>query len=143
MNDVNEIQVGGQHYKTEYQHWDFVLDTNQDYLIGNATKYVARHAKKNGREDLLKAHHYINKALSLHDGSPSMLCATHAATHARLLGLFCDRNGLGAFEHEIIRLLVCGGSREHLLGAGVAVRQLMERVYIDPAEPTPGYVDQG
>lgn len=58
---ANDTQVGGQHYMSEYQHWDFVTSLNLGYLIGNATKYVARAAKKNGAEDLRKALHYITK----------------------------------------------------------------------------------
>lgn len=60
--EVNDIQIGGNHYKIEYQHWDFVCDTNLHYLLGCATKYIARYEEKNGVEDLRKAIHYISKA---------------------------------------------------------------------------------
>lgn len=60
--DVNEIQIGGDHYRKKYQHWDFVCDTDMPYLLGCATKYVARHQDKNGIEDLQKAIHYLSKA---------------------------------------------------------------------------------
>lgn len=55
---ANEGQIGGAHYKSEYQHWDLVLDTGMGYLEGCATKYVARWRKKGGIEDLQKALHY-------------------------------------------------------------------------------------
>ena len=58
---ANEQQIGGNHYKTEYEHWDLVLSTGMDYLAGCATKYVSRWRKKNGIEDLRKALHYLNK----------------------------------------------------------------------------------
>ena len=61
--DPNEYQIGGSHYQGEYQHWDFVCDTNLHYLLGCATKYIARWRKKNGIEDLRKASHYISKAV--------------------------------------------------------------------------------
>jgi biotin-(acetyl-CoA carboxylase) ligase len=61
---ANEYQVDGNHYKkNEYQHWDWVTDTNLHYLLGCATKYVARWHDKNGIADLRKAQHYLFKAI--------------------------------------------------------------------------------
>lgn len=60
--EANEYQVGGEHYKSEYQHWDLVCDTDMHYLLGCATKYVSRWRKKNGAQDLKKALHYLTKA---------------------------------------------------------------------------------
>ena len=63
MPSANERQVGGEHYKgAEYQHWDWVTDTKLNYLAGCASKYVSRHRSKNGKEDLGKAIHYMDKA---------------------------------------------------------------------------------
>lgn len=66
--NANEHQVGGQHYRTEggVQHWDIVYTVfGGDYLIGNATKYLARIGKKGGVvksiEDIDKAIHYLTK----------------------------------------------------------------------------------
>jgi hypothetical protein len=56
-------QVGGTHYQSEYQHWDWVEDMGMGYLEGNATKYVSRWRKKNGIEDLKKALTYVEKLL--------------------------------------------------------------------------------
>lgn len=61
--DVNGIQIGGNHYKVEYEHWDLVCDTNLHYLLANATKYIYRWRKKNGIQDLRKASHYLSKAI--------------------------------------------------------------------------------
>lgn len=63
---ANDIQVGGDHYKKEgqhLQHWDVVKLMNWDYFQGNITKYVDRHRKKNGEQDLRKALHYLLKYL--------------------------------------------------------------------------------
>jgi len=60
---VNDRQVGGNHYKTSYEHWDWVIDNNMGYLEGCATKYVSRWRKKNGVQDLEKAAHYIQKII--------------------------------------------------------------------------------
>lgn len=64
---ANERQIGGDHYRSEYQHWDFVKDLELPYLHGCATKYVTRAFKKNGEEDLRKAIHYIAKILETED----------------------------------------------------------------------------
>lgn len=38
---------------------DFIYANNIPYLEGNVIKYISRHKKKNGIEDLKKAIHYI------------------------------------------------------------------------------------
>ena len=49
----------------------FGLD--RDFCLANACKYILRHAKKNGVEDLKKAVWYLNRAISryerVHSGS--------------------------------------------------------------------------
>jgi hypothetical protein len=63
MTDPNSRQVAGDHYrKMTYQHWDWVVDVNLPYLLGCATKYVARWRQKNGAQDLEKAIHFLEKA---------------------------------------------------------------------------------
>lgn len=63
---ANDTQVGGSHYRTNYQHWDFMADTfGLDYFKETATKYVSRWRKKNGVEDLEKARHYLVKLKEL------------------------------------------------------------------------------
>lgn len=55
-------QVGGDHYQgEELQHWDLCHMFKWDWFQGNITKYVMRHKKKNGLEDLKKAQHYLNE----------------------------------------------------------------------------------
>lgn len=57
-------QVGGSHYQAPYQHWDWCAETGLGYLEGNATKYLGRHRKKHGVEDLEKALSYVKKLLA-------------------------------------------------------------------------------
>jgi hypothetical protein len=64
MQDPNSYQVGGDHYKTTYEHWDFVLNTGIGYLEGCATKYIARWRKSDKPGDLRKAQHYTAKLLA-------------------------------------------------------------------------------
>ena len=59
---ANNRQVGGSHYQSAYQHWDYVQDClSGRYLEGVITKYASRWRKKNGLEDLKKALHYLEK----------------------------------------------------------------------------------
>lgn len=58
---ANAYQVGGVHYKSKFQHWDFVAVAGLDYFQGVITKYITRWRKKNGLEDLMKAEHYLLK----------------------------------------------------------------------------------
>jgi len=62
----DEVQVGGAHYKDNtIQVWDAIHDWGLGYFSGNVVKYVARHQKKNGVEDLKKARHYLDKLISI------------------------------------------------------------------------------
>jgi len=61
----NDIQIGGTHYKSPIQHWDFVASNNLDYFQGQITKYVARWKNKGGMQDLLKARHFLDKYIAL------------------------------------------------------------------------------
>ena len=60
--EPNDMQIGGTHYRSKYQHWDYVCDTRMPYLLACATKYVSRWRDKNGVEDLRKSIHYLAKA---------------------------------------------------------------------------------
>ena len=53
-------QVGGDHYQMPIQPIEFIVANSIEYRAGNVIKYVVRHGKKNGKEDLLKARHYLD-----------------------------------------------------------------------------------
>ena len=72
MNDeprttANDIQVGGQHYKTmPVQPWDVMEsvltpDEFRGFLRGNVVKYAMRAGRKEGSDDANKARHYMLK----------------------------------------------------------------------------------
>ena len=53
-------QIGGSHYKKyKIQPSKFINDNNILFAEGNAIKYICRHQDKGGKQDLLKAIHYI------------------------------------------------------------------------------------
>jgi len=58
---ATDRQEGGDHYKDmAIQPRTFIKANHLDYDEGNIVKYVCRHRTKNGREDLLKARHYLD-----------------------------------------------------------------------------------
>lgn len=60
---ANDKQVGGSHYKGGIEPWDFIIANNIGFMEGSIIKYVARHTKKNGIEDLKKAQHFLEKLI--------------------------------------------------------------------------------
>jgi len=57
---VLNIQHGGDHYKGfAIQPAEFCYKNDIPYLEATAIKYLCRHGKKNGLEDLRKAIHFI------------------------------------------------------------------------------------
>lgn len=60
MSKVLDHQEGGSHYKKmAIQPIDFIYFNNIPFIEGNIIKYILRHRKKNGLEDLKKAKHYL------------------------------------------------------------------------------------
>jgi len=56
-----DIQIDGNHYKQfRIQPVEFIYANGIGYMEGNVIKYVCRHHFKNGKQDLLKARHYID-----------------------------------------------------------------------------------
>jgi len=68
---AGEHQVGGAHYTSKMiQPWEYMeailtKDQFEGFLIGNVIKYVSRYQEKGGKEDLLKAIHYLEKATDI------------------------------------------------------------------------------
>lgn len=66
MNDANNTQVGGTHYKSKkIQPWDYIAANELGYFDGNVVKYVSRWQDKGGVADLEKALHYLQKLIEL------------------------------------------------------------------------------
>lgn len=61
-------QVGGDHYQLAIQPLDFIYSNDIPFIEANIIKYVVRHKKKNGKQDLEKARDYINKLIELEYG---------------------------------------------------------------------------
>ena len=63
-----ETQVGGSHYKDlKIQPIEFIHANNIPFCEANAIKYLCRWRNKNGKQDLLKARHYIDLLIQLEE----------------------------------------------------------------------------
>jgi Protein of unknwon function (DUF3310) len=71
---ANDTQVGGRHYKSQkIQHWDYIIANDIPYLEAQIIKYVSRHARKNGLEDLGKALHFLEKLIEVETDKLNLL----------------------------------------------------------------------
>src|SRR5713101_4813643 len=62
---ANEKQIGGQHYKSKIEHWDYVIANGIPYMEAQIIKYLTRWRSKNGMEDLYKAKHFLEKLIEV------------------------------------------------------------------------------
>ena len=61
-----DVQVGGEHYKNfPIQPVEFCQRNKLGFCESSIIKYVSRHRNKNGKEDLLKAKHFLDLLLEL------------------------------------------------------------------------------
>lgn len=127
----NDRQVGGNHYAGEYQHWDFVRDTKLDYLLGNATKYIARCRRKHSgmRQDLAKSSHYIEKFIDnlRFSSGNSEFDDEDKTDRLAFCRIFAENNSLTIAEETCITLLILASMSppdEAGLIAGLALRRV-------------------
>ena len=60
LNSSYDKQIGGSHYQgMSIQPSQFVIENKMLFPEGSAIKYICRHSKKDGKQDLLKAIHFI------------------------------------------------------------------------------------
>lgn len=154
---ANRRQVAGQHYAAKIQHWDYVIDAlDGRYLEGNITKYVCRHRKKNGLQDLEKAMHYLDKLEEcVHAGKVRPLSRVSNFDMAA----FISDNGLNTYEAFIVKRLSYWYREDHLTLVRKEIQTLIDIAKADQlrsdavkcgflmpdttGEPTSGYVNQG
>lgn len=115
MSKANDVQVSGDHYKAggAFQHWDYTVRAlSCRYLEGNITKYVVRHRKKNGLQDLDKAMHYTVKLM---EEVGAGRVAHHTPENARYdVHAFGVANGLNTAEMFIVKRLAYWDRLSHL-----------------------------
>lgn len=101
MSLANEKQVGGKHYQSAFQHWDFVNIVSVPYLPAQVIKYLSRWQKKNGLQDLEKAEHFLEKHIEQE--------RDRFLQSQTLLDNYCRASSLGFEEKHAVRALVMHG----------------------------------
>ena len=155
--NANTRQVAGTHYasSTGLQHWDYAVRAlDNRYLEGNITKYVVRHRKKNGLQDLDKALHYIQKLQEEFDAG--RIEGMHTLTPAQLafdVHKFCSDNGLNTLEAYVVKRLAHWQRGDHLESVRRSISELRTQYsqhlrHLDAskagaAEPGSSYTNQG
>lgn len=65
--DAPREQVGGSHYRRmKIDVFEFAERNGLTFMEATAIKYICRHRLKNGKEDLLKAMHTINRMIQFY-----------------------------------------------------------------------------
>ena len=65
-----QTQIGGDHYQGyTIQPTEFIQKNRLNWCEGNVVKYVTRHKRKNGIEDLRKAEHYLKLLMEMEYGT--------------------------------------------------------------------------
>jgi len=138
---ADDTQVGGQHYKSGYQHWNFVIKTGIGYLEGNATKYLTRWRNAGKPEsDLLKAQHYTQK---LRESAPYQYYPKSRMPQRMLrieLTNFCTANGISGLELEAIVALTTWEVPSELKAAGESIDALLKEFQVTKQQPDPAPV---
>lgn len=155
---ADDIQVGGEHYKAGYQHWSLVADTGMGYFEGQISKYLSRHNKKNGLQDVEKSGHFALKLLELRkepSWGDSMLGQLHEDRRRRVylndkaqkeiafaLGLyFRDNQHIGGLENQAISLCANWRSPGDLVVIQSMIVEVAHRY--EEGAATRAYVAQG
>ena len=82
-HDPLRVQHGGGHYKgLAIQPVEYCQRNRINFAESSAIKYLTRHKDKNGAEDLKKALHFVQLALSLEYGIQSNVSFIEQGSHA-------------------------------------------------------------
>lgn len=116
---ANERQVGGDHYRSQLQHWDMIEDYGIGYLEACATKYVTRWRRKDGVEGLEKGAHYLEKLLERSRGP-------RGSVPNGIVDFYSSCNVLTLQESQIVRLIVRWRETYHINRALFMLRQMID-----------------
>lgn len=127
---ANDRQVGGQHYQSNYQHWDLAIRVPMSYLEGNATRYVCRWRKKEGMQDLQKALHYVDKLIEVFEFSTRLRNLNTVHIHEEV-NKFSNANNLSFNEKEFVLTICTTNSMDDLLHARELLTAIIEDAILD------------
>ena len=120
----NAMQIGGTHYQSEYQQWDFTEKHGLGALEACIIKYLCRWRDKgNGLMDLQKAIHYVDKLIDLHKykGRVPKGCASVDDTQ-----YFSAMQSLTNTEEYAVTLISRWSCLDDLVYCRTAIRRLIE-----------------
>ena len=122
---ANQKQIGGNHYKTPYEHWDLVIITGIGYLEGCSTKYVSRWRKKEGIKDLQKGQHYLEKLIESYDIYDILDTRMRGERLEEEVDKFAKANNLMQTERDYVYQLCSFQSREDLIESMALLRWII------------------
>jgi len=125
---ANDRQVGGSHYKGGYEHWDFVTNVGMSYLGAQVCKYLKRWRDKNGREDVEKAGHFLDKMIEV---SPILIMQKLNIPIDYIngeLNSYLHINGIKGEEAAVTSILATWSSKGHLQMAKCYIETLVMKI---------------
>ncbi len=125
-------QVGGDHYKSDYQHWDWAVDMGLGPLEYGATRYLCRHWKKDGVKDLKKAKHFVEKLRELNDSGDyeqynHIKRSRRSKSYIESMIRFVEENKLPFLEAHICHMLSYWQNRDDLFKIATYIDLLIDR----------------
>ena len=128
---ANARQVGGDHYAAAYQHWDFVTDIGMPYLHAQVCKYLMRWRKKNGKQDVEKAVHFLEKSIEVAPLLAWTQCRTIPQSYImELTYRFLRSNDIEPTEPEgrVVLILSNWGTVEQLEAAVAIIKDMLDEM---------------
>lgn len=138
MSKANQTQVAGTHYRNDDQHWDLAAELELGYFEGQITKYITRHRRKKGLEDVQKAQHFLTKLIELAQAGKRP--QSTGASVVRI-SAYAASNGLNDTEEKIIYAVV-NWVEPFVLAYTLIQTGILIRSTYPPEEAGAGYVNQ-
>ena len=133
VSDANEMQIGGDHYRGEFQVWDLVARLGLNFFEGCALKYVTRWRRKGGTNDLEKAIHFLEKLAELrYDPAAAAMFGDYlgrrsSATWAvQLAHEFAEANDIPPVDRAAITYILFWDTRPNLRKGIDLLRRMIE-----------------
>lgn len=133
---ANATQVGGTHYATEFQHWDYAWAVDMGIFPYQISKYISRHSKKGGLQDVQKAIHFAQKYIELL--GEDVVDRPFNEPYTLLYTLLYNRHNPHVGEQEMCVVRIVAGSHSaHSIKKAISIMEDIAGQYIHP-----GYVNQ-
>lgn len=150
-------QVGGAHYQSSFQHWDLAAEARMGWLEYQITRYVGRHHRKAGLQDLEKALSFADKGIAL--SSYGAIQPQHLFPVKERVDEYCAANGIRPHERNITLAMLRWRGLNDLMYVRSLIAELillryplkaparledtpLETSEREAVEPGPGYVNQ-